>query len=69
MKTDRSVLRELAKIAKQRGSQRTVMMYFKNNAREFKKEMAAAATATKDSQFQKELTSIIPQRKVERYGN
>ncbi len=43
----KETLRDLAKIAKARGNERAVRMYFKNHVREHRKEMAAATTATK----------------------
>lgn len=43
----KTALLTLAKIAKQRGNERAVRVYWKNHVREHKKERAAASTATK----------------------
>lgn len=47
----KTVLRMLARIAKERGNEAAVRVYWKNHVREHKKEMAAASTATKSDNY------------------
>ncbi|OZB90090.1 hypothetical protein [Paenibacillus sp. XY044] len=70
MTTTRTFL-ELAKIAKTRGTldNKLYRIYKYNAYLAHKRLQAAAATATREMHFQNEITSIISQRKVGRYGN
>lgn len=69
--TNRMIYLQLAKIAKARGTldDKLYRVYVTNMVRALRREQAAAATATRDMYFQNEITSIISQRKVGRYGN